>query len=944
MASTIASPTVHSLRPDDLAELGLWLRQHDFAVSSTQLITAARLLNGSRRAENSAMLAAWLAPVFCHDLNQQTRFKWVYEQWQQQRLPPVAASAPADSLVKALSPNAGADSVDAPAPLPEKPDKVPPSAWARLRGKLGLEGKKWLFLALLLVVNALLWSNKHDQQGDLTAAKKEAASVPSAGASAPLPSVQASANKQPQAPEKSLSYQINQVAAALLLILLLGTGGWWWYARARQRAFFQSLPTDTAQERRRLRSVSTHSPLSKGAHPLAANLRRRFLQPTQRLDVPASIAATLRAGGMPSPVFGSLVQPAYVVLVDCAGRGDHLAQLTRLVLGSLQNHDLMQNCYEFDSDPRRSRHAPLRGRVLHHGLQSLPALASRHAGARLLIFSDGRGFFDPYTEAAAAWLSTFAAWEKPVLLTPQARQHWGAREWRLIQAGLVLLPMDGEGMQWLGQLFDGERGVLGMSEAQRKRLRPLYLRNVDLWLDQIAPPPAQIVQLLQALQADLHSDGMAWLCACAVYPELYWRITLMLGEHLVIDRERHAACLARLVRLPWLRAGFMPGWLREALLAELAQLSPHLEAQVRQWLAGFLAGVFDDPQASANDALHVAMAPGQRRPAVAQARKDAVFLRFMGGKPTRLMVAAGERLRQLLYKQGVPMAGPRRLPLVLAGVFAGVLAASVLWMPVEILVEKPPVLVQEQVSASSTVLANCDFCPEMVQIPAGQFEMGSNDGYSDDEKPVHTVKVPAFMMSKYEVTQAQWKAVMGSNPSAFEACEDNCPVDSVSWDDAQAYIAELNAKTGRQYRLPSEAEWEYAARAGSTGKWSFGDDENELGKYAWYGAYEKDGNSAKKAHPVGEKLKNQFGLYDMHGNVWEWVEDCFHDNYKGAPQDGSAWTTDCKEDAVRVLRGGGWFNLAQLVRSAYRNHRQPGGQYGSAGFRLALRFPSPAGQ
>jgi formylglycine-generating enzyme required for sulfatase activity len=180
---------------------------------------------------------------------------------------------------------------------------------------------------------------------------------------------------------------------------------------------------------------------------------------------------------------------------------------------------------------------------------------------------------------------------------------------------------------------------------------------------------------------------------------------------------------------------------------------------------------------------------------------------------------------------------------------------------------------------------------------------------------------------------------MGSNPSSFNACGDNCPVENVSWNDAQAYIAKLSAKTGSKYRLPSEAEWEYAARAGSSGKWSFGDNEKELGKYAWYGAYQKDGNSGSKTHPVGEKLKNPFGLHDMHGNVWEWVEDCYHVNYNNAPLDGIAWSKDCQENIRRVLRGGSWYVNPSNLRSAIRVHYAQEIRSIVAGLRVAWTPP-----
>ena len=203
---------------------------------------------------------------------------------------------------------------------------------------------------------------------------------------------------------------------------------------------------------------------------------------------------------------------------------------------------------------------------------------------------------------------------------------------------------------------------------------------------------------------------------------------------------------------------------------------------------------------------------------------------------------------------------------------------------------------------------------EMVNLPAGEFLMGSPDSdsdASDDEKPPHQVKVNSFAIGKYPVTQAQYQAVMGTNPSRFKNNPQN-PVENVSWNDAQAFCQKLSQITGKTYRLPTEAEWEYACRAGTTTRFYFGDDANQLEDYAWYG-----GNSQKTTHPVGQKKPNAWGLYDMSGNVWEWCEDNWHDNYKNAPRDGSAWLI--KDNYFQILRGGSWFIDPLYCRSAYRD-------------------------
>lgn len=225
------------------------------------------------------------------------------------------------------------------------------------------------------------------------------------------------------------------------------------------------------------------------------------------------------------------------------------------------------------------------------------------------------------------------------------------------------------------------------------------------------------------------------------------------------------------------------------------------------------------------------------------------------------------------------------------------------------------------------VFQDCADCPEMVIIPAGSFQMG---GSGTDERPVHAVTIAKpFAMGKTEVTQGQWRAVMGYNPSSFLTCGDTCPVEKVSWDDAQDFIRKLNAKTGKTYRLPFEAEWEYACRAGGRDEYCGG---GNVDSVAWYVS-----NSGSKTHAVAGKQANAWGLYDMSGNIWEWTEDCWNDSYNGAPSDGSAWTSgNCGR---RVLRGGSWDSRPQDARSAKRDWNGTSVRGNFNGFRLARMLP-----
>ena len=227
---------------------------------------------------------------------------------------------------------------------------------------------------------------------------------------------------------------------------------------------------------------------------------------------------------------------------------------------------------------------------------------------------------------------------------------------------------------------------------------------------------------------------------------------------------------------------------------------------------------------------------------------------------------------------------------------------------------------------------------EMIAIPGGTFWMGSPDGEgNDDEYPRHQVTVAPFYMGKYPVTQAQWQTVMGNNPSHFKGADR--PVETVSWKNCQEFMQKLNAthpvethgRASLQFRLPSEAEWEYACRAGMQTAYFFGDDPAQLGNYAWF-----DDNSGDETHPVGQKKPNAFGLYDMHGNVWEWCADTWHDNYNGAPTDGSVWE-NLGDEKAKLLRGGSWrYNPPPDCRSANRYRNDPDDRNLSIGARVVV--------
>jgi formylglycine-generating enzyme required for sulfatase activity len=218
---------------------------------------------------------------------------------------------------------------------------------------------------------------------------------------------------------------------------------------------------------------------------------------------------------------------------------------------------------------------------------------------------------------------------------------------------------------------------------------------------------------------------------------------------------------------------------------------------------------------------------------------------------------------------------------------------------------------------------------ELVLVKGGCFKMGNNfgDGY-DDEKTVHDVCVDDYYIGKYEVTQGQWEEVMGNNPSGFKSGS-NYPVESVSWNDVRGFIRKLNNKTGKTYRLPTEAEWEYAARSGGEiEKWAGTSAETELEKYAWF-----DINTGGKTHPVGRKASNGFGICDMSGNVCEWCQDIYNNNaYMKHSRYNPVYTDN---SSFRVIRGGSWVNSSRYLRVSKRSLGGKGRRGNFLGFRLA---------
>jgi formylglycine-generating enzyme required for sulfatase activity len=248
-------------------------------------------------------------------------------------------------------------------------------------------------------------------------------------------------------------------------------------------------------------------------------------------------------------------------------------------------------------------------------------------------------------------------------------------------------------------------------------------------------------------------------------------------------------------------------------------------------------------------------------------------------------------------------------------------------------------LVGFSAGTSETVMLPGSVPLEMMWIPAGTFMMGRYVDEQDSnasESPQHAVTLSGFWMGKYELTKAQWTAVMSTVPwkgLAYVLDDPDSPAIYMSWNSAQAFLTQVNSDTGKTFRLPSEAQWEYACRAGTLTRFYWGDDPgySDILDYAW--CYDNAGSTTDQqyAHESGQKLPNAFGLYDMSGNTWEWCQDWWHADYTGAPTDGSAWESPA--GTSRLIRGGAW-NFNGPCTSDYRSYSAPGTSYHSFGFRV----------
>lgn len=796
------------------------------------------------------------------------------------------------------------------------------------------------------------------------------------------------------APDTALHAQARPLFSAwqLLLPVPLFLVGIWIYLRfRRERAHLrrtrpQSTPIRTDYVSNVLRGRNFWADDDRR---LTRLLLAREPRESPAIDINRTINGTIAAGGRFLRIARQRLKPTpeYLVLIERNRMGDLTAARLRDLLRPLEKGGQLHFDVYYYKDSPAYVIAETDGRPV-----PLEAVRARFPDHRLVVLGTGRGLVEPITGYERPAAATLREWPRRTLLTPAPLREWSSTEFaiarvidapiaRATRSGLHALPelLALEGMALPADphgMGDGAQVAL----PDNLRLRPLRL----MMDDEPADYPAE--RIIAELRRLLDRDGFRWLAALAVYPALQWDLTLFLGLELRAYRDdrRGDLRLATLTRLPWLQYGYMPIWLRLALIEELP------ERDGSRIYVRIVEALREAESKSPEDENRLVLSIGQERirdPLVGPGDKpieDQVLVKFLArGDAGDLPLPRNWRSPAREHRRAFWRRWSTWRPIVLATILSGVLA----WFapsPVEdpltgawlatmvlafgtigMLLAEALVLRRDgedhafarspasESSATSnprpsrsrrddddaiepvtTRTPNIPV-PKMTRIDAGSFQMGSAHDDSDafdEERPRRAVRVAAFELGTYPVTFEEYDAFCAATNRAKPSDEDwgrgQMPVINVSWEDAQAYCAWLSDETGQTWRLPTEAEWEFACRAGTRTAYSWGD--------KWNNRRANGNRKVRRTTPVGKYPANAWGLHDMHGNVLEWVQDCWHGNYEGAPTDGRAWMDENGGDCFRaVLRGGSWSYGPRWLRSALRLRNLRDIRSGNVGFRVA---------
>ncbi|MDM8535882.1 formylglycine-generating enzyme family protein [Desulfobacterales bacterium HSG17] len=686
----------------------------------------------------------------------------------------------------------------------------------------------------------------------------------------------------------------------------------------------------------------------------AQAFRRHVQKPDSAIDVEASVEKTIRNGGFFTPVSGlRQITPEYLVLIDRTSFQDHQARWIDAMVNRLAENDVFIKRYYFDGDPRSC--IPQKGKIQAVNLHDL---AEQYPEHRLIIFSDGAGFKDPFSGETVSWIEQFYIWEERSIMLIHADRDLSRHP--LKDFDFIVMPARENNMAALIDAFNNEVINPRLSKAYAKPLPAFISHQYIRLLEQSEPKPEIITAINNLLANYIDEPGRFWLCACAVYPDINWDLTLFLGHMLKDKADREIFSKNRLMlmaRLPWFRYGYMPDWFRRFLINEL---TGEKEQQVRQILFDLLQDHKDRLEpgyipleiGKQYDKLIPRMAKYLLRLAQVKSPKsrvfhDRIFVTFMQDRlSVRISRMAGNFLRGLNIGNQEEDQSIREKHSTGKGA--------------------------SDTGAADQVIDKLSM--NFAYIKPGTFMMGSPEDEPErmaDREHLHKVTLTkGFYMQTTAVTIGQWRIFAddtGYRSQAetedgayawtgedwkknkdvywdnlgFEQEEDH-PVTCVSWNDAQVFIKWISEKDGKIYRLPTEAEWEYACRAGTDTPFSFGkclstDQANYDGNYPLEDC--PKGTFRGKTTPAGSLEANAWGLYDMHGNVWEWCQDRFGDYTFEAIDKAVVDPVGAIEGDDRVVRGGSWGNRARDCRSAVRGRGGPGDRSDLLGFRLLRSYP-----
>jgi hypothetical protein len=495
----------------------------------------------------------------------------------------------------------------------------------------------------------------------------------------------------------------------IVILPLLVFGGWWLWTTRINRAFLRKLQRATEPRLDQLVVKGGVGQLFQGPsfRRTIQELRRHRQRGASELDAQRTVSRTVEQGGLFTPAYGSRqALPEYLVLIDRASFADQQARLDDEIVRRFVQDNVFVDAYHFRGDPRLCRKQDKNSPYL-----SLQELAALHPEHHLIIFSDGSTFINPLTGETERWAELFSSWTTRALLTPESPAQWGYRERALAELDLIVLPATKEGLAVLTELLGG--GTRASVEADRRtRPYPSMLRDrTTRWLENHEPQPANLQRLCDQLKVFLGTKGYQWLSACAIYPILYWDLTLYLGFKLFRDRGQIEDRLLSLVRLPWFRYGSIPDWLRLRLISDLSAKD---EASIRKALEELLRSVTQQPTggiqldiASDEKEAFGLRERWQRRfqnwrfwrwfwqviknePPESPLR-DYVFLSFMSGrKPRKLTVSLPDTIRKFIFPHGQPALGLRPLSLLTLAIVGSLALFVVNWRATKARTVDPP--------------------------------------------------------------------------------------------------------------------------------------------------------------------------------------------------------------------------------------------------------------